>query len=44
VVFEGMGRVRDVRCGPDGFLYVVLNNPDMIVRLVPADAESGVDK
>jgi glucose/arabinose dehydrogenase len=44
VVFEGMGRVRDVRCGPDGFLYVVLNNPDMIVRLVPAGTESGGEK
>lgn len=37
VVLEGLGRVRDVRSGPDGFLYVVLNNPDMIVRLVPVD-------
>lgn len=36
VVLEGEGRVRDVRCGPDGFLYVVLNAPDHIVRLVPA--------
>jgi len=44
VVLEGLGRVRDVRCGPDGFLYVVLNNPDMIVRLVPAGAESGGEK
>jgi glucose/arabinose dehydrogenase len=44
VVFEGMGRVRDVRCGPDGFLYVVLNNPDRIVRLVPAGVESGGKK
>jgi glucose/arabinose dehydrogenase len=44
VVLEGLGRVRDVRCGPDGFLYVVLNNPDMIVRLVPAGTESGGEK
>lgn len=32
------GRVRDVVCGPlpDGFIYVVLNDPDKIVRLTPA--------
>jgi glucose/arabinose dehydrogenase len=41
VVLEGLGRVRDVRCGPDGFLYVVLNNPDMIVRLSPTSPASG---
>jgi len=40
-VLEGLGRVRDVRCGPDGFLYVILNAPDTIIRLVPAVAESG---
>jgi glucose/arabinose dehydrogenase len=41
VVLDGAGRVRDVRCGPDGFLYVVLNAPDRIVRLVPAVPGSG---
>jgi glucose/arabinose dehydrogenase len=35
-VLHGMGRVRDVVCGPDGLVYVVLNDPDRIVRLVPA--------
>jgi glucose/arabinose dehydrogenase len=40
VVLEGVGRIRDVRSGPDGLVYVVLNSPDMIVRLVPADSES----
>lgn len=30
------GRIRDVRCGPDGFVYLVLNDPGRIVRLVPA--------
>lgn len=29
----GRGRVRDVRTGPDGGIYVVLNDPDIIVRL-----------
>ncbi len=36
VVLKGLGRVRDVRTGPDGFLYVVLNKPDSVLRLVPA--------
>ncbi len=36
VLFRGLGRVRDVVDGPDGYLYVVLNQPGRIVRLVPA--------
>ncbi|MFY9233739.1 MAG: PQQ-dependent sugar dehydrogenase [Fimbriimonadaceae bacterium] len=32
----GMGRVREVAVGPDGFIYVALNSPDKIIRLVPA--------
>jgi aldose sugar dehydrogenase len=35
-IFFGHGRVRDVRIGPDGYVYVALNQPDKIVRLVPA--------
>ena len=35
-LIKGMGRVRDVATGPDGFIYVALNQPDMIVRIVPA--------
>jgi glucose/arabinose dehydrogenase len=35
-IVQGLGRVRDVACGPDGMLYLVLNGPDRIVRLVPA--------
>ncbi|HTU46118.1 MAG TPA: PQQ-dependent sugar dehydrogenase [Bryobacteraceae bacterium] len=38
VLFKGIGRVRDIVNGPDGYLYVVLNAPDRIERLVPADA------
>jgi glucose/arabinose dehydrogenase len=33
---HGMGRVREVTVGPDGMIYVALNQPDKIVRLVPA--------
>jgi glucose/arabinose dehydrogenase len=32
---HGMGRVRDVVVGPDGTIYVVLNDPDKVVRLAP---------
>jgi glucose/arabinose dehydrogenase len=35
-IVSGMGRVRDVTPGPDGTIYVVLNEPDRIVRIVPA--------
>jgi aldose sugar dehydrogenase len=31
-------RIRDVRTGPDGYLYVLVDSPDApLVRLVPAD-------
>lgn len=33
---RGLGRVRDVVCGPDGTVYVVLNGPDRVLRLAPA--------
>jgi len=35
VFFKGFGRVRDIKTGPEGALYVVLNNPDAVVRLTP---------
>jgi aldose sugar dehydrogenase len=34
ILFE-KGRVRDVVCGPEGAIYVVLNDPHHVVRLVP---------
>ena len=40
VLIKNAGRVRDVVTGPDGFLYVVFNQPGRIVRLVPADAKA----
>lgn len=36
IILKDVGRVRDVASGPDGALYLVLNGPDKIVRLVPA--------
>ncbi len=35
IILKNIGRVRDVATGPDGLIYVILNGPDRIVRLVP---------
>ncbi len=40
LLFKGMGRVRDVKFGPDGMLYVLVNNPDEILRITPSPAPS----
>ena len=40
-LLEGMGRVRDIRQSPDGYIYVALENrgqPSAVVRLEPAGA------
>ena len=36
ILFKGIGRVRDIVNAPDGYLYIVLNQPNRIERLVPA--------
>jgi aldose sugar dehydrogenase len=36
IVLKNIGRVRDVTGAPDGFIYVILNGPDRIIRMVPA--------
>jgi glucose/arabinose dehydrogenase len=36
-IVQGLGRVRDVALGPDGHIYIALNGPDKIIRLVPSD-------
>lgn len=35
IIMKGFGRVRDIKTGPDGALYVVLNKPDTILRITP---------
>jgi glucose/arabinose dehydrogenase len=41
VLMQGVGRVRDIREGPDGFIYVALDhrggNPTAVVRLEPVN-------
>lgn len=42
-VFKQLGRVRDIKTGPDGLIYIALEaigKPGRVVRLVPADAPS----
>lgn len=34
-IMENAGRVRDVKMGPDGYLYLSLENPGKIVKLLP---------
>ncbi|MGE3107009.1 MAG: PQQ-dependent sugar dehydrogenase [Phycisphaerales bacterium] len=34
-VVHGLGRVRDIVSAPDGLIYIVLNDPDKVIRLVP---------
>jgi glucose/arabinose dehydrogenase len=36
VLLKNAGRVRDVACGPDGAIYAVLNNPDVVLKLTSA--------
>lgn len=37
-ILRGLARVRDVKLAPDGTLYVVFNDPDQVVRLVPVQS------
>lgn len=38
IILKNIGRVRDVATGPDGLIYVILNGPDRLIRLLPANA------
>jgi glucose/arabinose dehydrogenase len=35
LLLKGYGRVRDVKMGPDGALYVLTNGPDELLRITP---------
>lgn len=35
-VLPDVGRIRDMRVGPEGYFYLLLERPDRIVRVVPA--------
>jgi aldose sugar dehydrogenase len=36
LLFQGIGQIRDLTVGPDGLCYLALQDPDRVVRLVPA--------
>jgi len=36
ILFES-GRLRDIETGPDGLIYLALEKPGRIARLVPAN-------
>ncbi len=36
-LLEGIGRVRNVVMGPDGYIYVAIENPGKILRLMPLE-------
>ncbi len=35
IILKNVGRVRDLKFGPDGALYALLNNPDVVIRITP---------
>jgi aldose sugar dehydrogenase len=35
MLMKGYGRVRDVKFGPDGAMYVLTNEPDAVLRITP---------
>jgi glucose/arabinose dehydrogenase len=37
ILLKNIGRVRDVRMGPDGYIYVSVENPGAIFRLIPTE-------
>lgn len=36
-ILKDYGRIRDVATGPDGLIYALMNDPDQLIRLVPAN-------
>ncbi|QMW04169.1 PQQ-dependent sugar dehydrogenase [Spirosoma foliorum] len=35
ILLKGYGRIRDLKMGPDGALYVLTNSPDAVLRIIP---------
>ncbi|MDW7693181.1 PQQ-dependent sugar dehydrogenase [Flammeovirgaceae bacterium SG7u.111] len=35
IIFKGKGRVRDVKFGKDGALYILTNSPDEVLKITP---------
>jgi len=43
VIMKNVGRVRDVAPGPDGAVYVVMNDPDVVLKLTASEEQATVD-
>jgi glucose/arabinose dehydrogenase len=39
LIMKNHGRVRDLKVGPDGAIYALLNNPNAVIRLTPTSGE-----
>ena len=39
IMLKNIGRVRNVMMGPDGYIYVAVENPGHIFRLIPVTGE-----
>lgn len=37
ILLRDVGRVRNVEMGPDGFVYVAVETPGLILRLIPVE-------
>ncbi|MFL1011484.1 PQQ-dependent sugar dehydrogenase [Flavisericum labens] len=37
IILKGMGRIRDVRTGPDGTIYILTDEPARLLQMVPVD-------
>ena len=35
LIFKNKGRIRDVKIGPNGGLYLLLNDPDAVFEIIP---------
>lgn len=40
VVMKYLERIRDIKTGPDGAIYALLNHPDILLRLSPTETPS----
>ncbi|WKN40626.1 PQQ-dependent sugar dehydrogenase [Tunicatimonas pelagia] len=43
VIMKNVGRVRDVAPGPNGAVYVIMNEPDVVLKLTASEKQAAVD-
>ncbi|MNW09660.1 Soluble aldose sugar dehydrogenase YliI precursor [compost metagenome] len=37
ILFKNIGRLRDVRMAPDGYIYIAVESPGIVYKLVPVN-------